>query len=341
MTADDFAAQMSAFLPPGKAWSKDRASVLTKFISGLAPEYARVQARAEQALLEANPTTADEMLDEWEFILGLPDSCTAIPTTTAGRQAAIAARLLSFGGHNNADYEAIAVALGHAGTQVITRPYEPFVAGVGAAGDPAYNEQWAFVYTVDYQTNLVTLPNNFSSGWANEVSTAAIAADVATGPSGVLDADRITYAAAVASRSYSITAGGVPTVQSQFSVWLKSESGIVSVVLTLKGSVTSQATTVLVDNVWQKYTIRYQSDSATYKAIVGINGASPFAVLAWGASIGYVDPILECRLTAIKQAHSRPEFERKNEYHPTADVLLADYLGNLVVDSGGYFLIPG
>jgi uncharacterized protein YmfQ (DUF2313 family) len=336
MTADDFLAQMQALLPPGKAWSRESSSIITKVLEGCAPEFARVQARADQALIEANPLTTEEMLDEWEYLLGLPDPCAAAPTTTAGRQAAIAAKLIARIGHNAADYEAICEALGHAGAEVVARPYEPFAVGSGYVGAPLYDDQWAHVFFVGYMTNLVTDPADFDAGWSDESGAATVDADAGYAPDGSLTADRISDGSGWA-RAYEISGADAPAGEAEFSVWLRSESGIVSdVQVGLVSSEDSEYETFDVDETWNRFVVRCTPDAADYYAV--ISSSSGGAVLAWGASIAEVDAVLECRMFAATQAHALPVFGRIGEFQPALDYFVVSEAGEFVVDSSGYFL---
>jgi uncharacterized protein YmfQ (DUF2313 family) len=336
MTADDFLAQMQALLPPGKAWSRESASIITKALEGFAPEFARVQTRADQALVEANPLTADEMLDEWEYLLGLPDPCAEAPTTTAARQAAIAAKLIARIGHNNADYEAIAEAFGHAGTEVISRPYPCFAAGSGYAGAPLYDDQWVHVFFVAYMTNLVTNPDDFDTDWSDESGAASIDADADRAPDGTLTADRISDGGGWA-RAYVISGDGGFDGTIEFSVWIRSESGIVAdVQIGLVSTAGSEYLTVDADERWNRFVVRFAPDVAEYRAV--ISNSAGGALLAWGASIAEVDAVLECRMFAATQAHALPVFGRIGEFHPGLDYLVVSADGDFAIDASGYLL---
>lgn len=70
LTANDYAGMLEALLPPGKIW-RFVSSVLADFFLGCADELARVDARTAALLDEADPTTATELLPEYEHELGL------------------------------------------------------------------------------------------------------------------------------------------------------------------------------------------------------------------------------------------------------------------------------
>jgi photosystem II stability/assembly factor-like uncharacterized protein/uncharacterized protein YmfQ (DUF2313 family) len=88
---------MQDLLPPGKAFTRRTAAVLTKLLAGLGMEFSRIQRGIYQMLQEAKPSTAYQTLGLWETLLGLPD-CEE-PTTLEGRRQVAAAKLAAAAGH--------------------------------------------------------------------------------------------------------------------------------------------------------------------------------------------------------------------------------------------------
>lgn len=87
--------------PPGKLLAET--PELDKLNDGFAGELARIDERAKAVIAESDPRSAVETLESWERMLGLPDEfVTAVPATTAERQAAIAQKYASRGGQNYA-----------------------------------------------------------------------------------------------------------------------------------------------------------------------------------------------------------------------------------------------
>lgn len=78
-----------ALLPPGSVWRMTVDSVLSKLLLGSADELDRVDDRVADLLDEADPTTADELLPEYERELAL-----AAASTIEERRANIVARLI-------------------------------------------------------------------------------------------------------------------------------------------------------------------------------------------------------------------------------------------------------
>lgn len=89
-SAGMYARMMIALLPPGKLW-RTIGSTLYNLFLGCADELARVHERSADLLSESVPSTAIELLPEYERELGITDPAA----TTAERQANIVARLVA------------------------------------------------------------------------------------------------------------------------------------------------------------------------------------------------------------------------------------------------------
>ena len=113
----DYLHQLQALLPPGPAWQKDDNALLTRVLSGLSGELARVDGRAWQIAEEADPRTVAELFADWERVTGLPDACAVAfggTQTAAQRRAALLGRLTTMGGQSPAYYIALAASIGYA-----------------------------------------------------------------------------------------------------------------------------------------------------------------------------------------------------------------------------------
>lgn len=101
----------------GPAWPKDDNALLTRLLSGLSGELARVDGRAWQIAEEADPRTVAELFADWERVAGLPDACAVAfggTQTAAQRRAALVGRLTTMGGQSPAYYIALAASIGYA-----------------------------------------------------------------------------------------------------------------------------------------------------------------------------------------------------------------------------------
>jgi uncharacterized protein YmfQ (DUF2313 family) len=304
-TTADFLQQLQDLLPPGKLWTRLPDATMTKVLAGLAPEFARVQARADQMLLELNPGTAVETLDEHEEVNGLPDPCADPPSTTEGRQAALLARLRDNAGHNNADYVAVAETLGHTGTTAHTRPYLPFRAGVSRAGDRCYGTEWVFVYLVAYIADVL------AASWT--LSSATVTSSTEVAPDDGADAEEVLFSSGAGYIEKALT---TPATSAQFDVWLRVHSGTVDVALELHraGPVLVATEAVTITTQWTRYTVR--GEHASGITLARINPASNDEIIVWGAKAGAVDPVVECRFNTIEQLSTMAEFRLIGDYVP-------------------------
>lgn len=153
-TAADFLQALQNLLPRGRAWPRDPAALMTALLSGLSPTYARLQARDNELIVEALPSSTDELLPEWESTLGLPDPCAGPNPTLPARQAAVLARFSNNGGQSADFFIAYAALLGYVITITV---YSPFVFGDNF-GEALYGEAWAFAWTVNAPVAAETNP---------------------------------------------------------------------------------------------------------------------------------------------------------------------------------------
>ena len=151
LTAADYLAQLQALLPQGPAWTREQGALLTRLLDGWAQEFARVDARADDLLDEADPRTTYEMLTDWERVLGLPDACAGQLATLQERIAAVVGKLTTQGGQTPAYYIAVAASLGY--TVTITE-FHPHTVD-DDVDYPLYGTDWAHAWQVNAALNTV------------------------------------------------------------------------------------------------------------------------------------------------------------------------------------------
>lgn len=143
-TAHDYLGQLKALLPQGAAWPREAETTLHALLAAMAEELARVDARGEALLVETDPRTLDEMLEDWERAWGLPDGCVVADPTVEGRRLAVHQRVASLGGQSEAYFISLSALLGYE-TEIETyRPSRlPFTLARPLAGLP-----WAYAWRV-------------------------------------------------------------------------------------------------------------------------------------------------------------------------------------------------
>lgn len=126
---------LKRLLPRGKAWEQIREDAINLF-PGMAEEFCRIEERGADLLLEFDPGTSTEMLEDWETLLGLPDECSPLAPTLAERQIQARQKLASMGGIDAQFYIDVAAALGF---PVTITDYVTFKAGIARVGDSLTN----------------------------------------------------------------------------------------------------------------------------------------------------------------------------------------------------------
>lgn len=112
-TAEHYAEQLQALLPPGPAWDPERVPEVQQLIAGLSHEFARIDGRAFDLLNEMDPATVSELVPDWERVMNLPDPCLGLKPLFEDRRLSVRQRLIAVGGQNAAFYVGIAVSQGY------------------------------------------------------------------------------------------------------------------------------------------------------------------------------------------------------------------------------------
>lgn len=140
----EYTAALQALLPMGRAWPRDTGTNQYRLLQALAASFQRSGAAAATLLPAAFPSSASDLMTEWESTLGLPGIYGTLASTDAGRRAQIVATLTDSGGQSKAYFIALAAALGI--TITITEYTRHTVrSGVSAAMS---SDQWAHVWLV-------------------------------------------------------------------------------------------------------------------------------------------------------------------------------------------------
>lgn len=143
-SSDDYRGQLISLLPPGAALAARDGSWLFALLDALAQEFARVDGRDDQLLLEAIPSTTLELLPDWERVAGIPDCCSGVASTIQDRRNAVVAKITNLGGQSPAYFVGFAASLGYA---VTVEEFRPFRVG-SSAGSSLTNGSWAFTWRI-------------------------------------------------------------------------------------------------------------------------------------------------------------------------------------------------
>lgn len=152
-SVEEYAKLLTDLLPPGQAFSRDQGTQMHQVLLGCAAEFARVELRADQLAIEANPATTNELLTDWERVAGLPDKCSGVlEDTVQGRRNALLSKLSSTGGQSPSYFIEVARALGY---EITITEFKPFKAGLSQAGDPLTNGDWVYTWRVNAPSTTI------------------------------------------------------------------------------------------------------------------------------------------------------------------------------------------
>lgn len=146
-SADDYALALLQLLPPGALWRSlgRQGTQFRALLAAHADELARVDQRGRDLLDEADPRTTEELIEQWEAQVGLPDPCVTTPQTLDERRAAVVARLVTPLGLNEAFFIELAAAAGYTIT-IQSRPVRLY--GRAVYGGPYGDTDWRYVWVV-------------------------------------------------------------------------------------------------------------------------------------------------------------------------------------------------
>lgn len=154
MTPDDYSRLLGQLLPPGLAWNQDPESVLQRLLSALSKALARVEQHSDSLCRETDPRQTYALLERWEDLLGLPDSCSlAGSQTVLERVQAIVTKLIDRGGQRRSDFIALAESLGY--SNVTLTEYRARRHGRAHLGEPHGGDDWEQAWQLNLPNNLV------------------------------------------------------------------------------------------------------------------------------------------------------------------------------------------
>ncbi|MDP2153795.1 MAG: DUF2313 domain-containing protein [Methylotenera sp.] len=114
LSVENYVQQLQSLLLLGKAWTRNVDSVLTNLLKGIAKEFARIDARADDLIMESDPRTTSELIEDWERVADLPDPCVTVAQTIEQRRVALTSKLTMQGGQSRKYFINLAASMGYA-----------------------------------------------------------------------------------------------------------------------------------------------------------------------------------------------------------------------------------
>jgi uncharacterized protein YmfQ (DUF2313 family) len=142
---DRYIEQLKQLLPPGSAYSRDPGAVSEAVLGAIADELVAVHNRAQDVIDESDPRTTEELITDWERVLGLPD-CVDLEETLEGRRNAVVGKLVAIGGQSRQYFIDIAAAVGY---EITIDEFGPFRVSVSAVSEQLMDEGWWFTWRVN------------------------------------------------------------------------------------------------------------------------------------------------------------------------------------------------
>ena len=145
---------MLRLFPRGRAWAKDQGTVFYSFAEALGVEYARIDDALAQLMEDADPRTTNQLITDWENLVGLPDECQDIAPDIETRREDVVRKLTNRGGSSREFFSELAQSIGYDAT--VTDCF-PFRAGRNRCGDRMFGDLWRFWFQVsspDFQLDV-------------------------------------------------------------------------------------------------------------------------------------------------------------------------------------------
>ncbi len=157
---------LGALLPRGPAWDVD-----DLLLTDLAPSLASVHGRGDALMKEIDPRSVTELIDRYENITGLPDSCAppGVQTLQQRRQR-LDAKLNLAGGINESFYLAQLKALGYTDV-TITRYNKSQFTCLSDCTDSLYSDDWRYYWQVNIPVSAQVKPMTAISNSTDSLRT--------------------------------------------------------------------------------------------------------------------------------------------------------------------------
>lgn len=144
---EDYKNALANLLPSGRAWNGKNHGVLSLLLKGIAEEFLRFGKRSEDFKKELNPNFCNEILSDWEKMLGLPDECTpqSYELSAQERRSSVLEKLSNRGGQSVQYIKNVCLSLGYPAEVV---EYKPFRVGKSKMGEKIYSSSWSHWFKI-------------------------------------------------------------------------------------------------------------------------------------------------------------------------------------------------
>ena len=156
----DYLRQLLSLLPRGGAWSREPGTINYELMHGISDELARVDNRSQDLLIERDTQYTDELIEEHEADLDLPEGCVVdgIPfdpvLSLSERRLATNAKLIASGQQSKEYFIDFAEAYGFSSS---IDEFDPAFCGLFVAGDSCGDVENLFYwrFNVNYTGDII------------------------------------------------------------------------------------------------------------------------------------------------------------------------------------------
>jgi len=147
LNREDYLHLLKSLLPNGKAWEVSRTSFFYRILEAISDEFSRVQIRIEDLLNELNPAKTQEMLTDWEKLLGIPNECTGSISelTYQARKKLVYTYYTMTGGTRPEYYKEL---IKNFGFDIEVNEIKNFRTGLSSVGQGLNNGLWRYAFEV-------------------------------------------------------------------------------------------------------------------------------------------------------------------------------------------------
>lgn len=148
LTCEEILDILKKLKPTGRAWLDEPQLTQNKLLEASSDEFCRADVRTDELIVELDPQTTTEMIEDWERTAGLPDKCfDGLALTLQERRDAVVSKLRRRGGQSVPFF----FDLGESNNLTINNIDEffPFRAGRNSTGDNLYDENWWYYWQVN------------------------------------------------------------------------------------------------------------------------------------------------------------------------------------------------